>query len=487
MPAAAAVLLCLQTVSDYQRVFRMAYAKVLDIPESEVNIQKVACSGSVLSAGDTGISSSTATPKPTRHRALLQSSQADALAAPAAAAAAGSRTLLVQSASKQAKAPPASVSTVFEVPAPSDPEQRQQMMDLINQNSGQVLGPAMTILFEHPVEIDPPVLLSAPGLTRQPLASPALEDEPDTTELEEEVEAVVEELPVSPSPSPMLNGTAELNMTAPSPAPGLNGTGVSNLTLPNATVPEAPPGANGTNVSLPQSPAPAQPNASAPSPAPSPAPTAPEEVQVTAPLPVYMPPAPPAPIMPWKRKPPQQENWEKAQPCMFAPTGANSIPDKQGRLWGWIGGESCAFKSITGKAAVTVSWDTAVDCAGAATTSNSVFDGNGRLWGWQRDRSCAFRGAQTQVPGFPGQELVTWESAPGCKGIPWGSNAVRGADGMLWGYENGNSCAFRTPGINPSVTWAAAPYCVGAPHYYKPVRDSYGRLWGFENGKSCRF
>jgi hypothetical protein len=473
-------------------VFRMAYAKVLDLPESDINIQKVACSGNLLFAGDTGISSSTATPKPTRHRALLQSFQAEALKAPPhapAEAAAGGRTLLVQPARKHAKAHPASVSTVFEVPAPSDLEQRQQMMQIINQNSGQVLGPAMTILFEHPVEIDPPVLLSAPGLTGQPPASPAPEVEPDTTESEEKVDEKVEELPVSPSPSPMLNDTAQLNVTAPSPAPGLNGTGVNNATLPNTTVPAAPAGANGTNVSLTQSPAPAQPNASAsaPAPAPSPAAPAPEEVQVTAPLPVSMPPAPPAPIMPWKRKPPQQENWEKAQPCMFAATGANSIPDKQGRLWGWIGGESCAFKSITGKAAVTVSWDTAADCAGAATTSNSVFDGNGRLWGWQQDRSCAFRGAQTQVPGVSGQELVTWQSAPGCKGVPWGSNAVRGADGMLWGYENGKSCAFRTPGINPSVTWAAAPYCVGAPHYYKPVRDSYGRLWGFENGKSCRF
>lgn len=211
---------------------------------------------------------------------------------------------------------------------------------------------------------------------------------------------------------------------------------------------------------------------------------------VMSPLPVSMPPAPPAPKWPWQRRnnlPPQQENWSKAPPCDFEPTGANSVPDRQGRLWGWIAGTSCAFKSVTGKAAVTVSWDTAADCAGAATTSNSVSDSNSRLWGWQDGRSCAFRGTQQQAPGVPGEELVTWESAPGCKGIPWGSNAVRGADGMLWGYEGGKSCAFRAPGANPSVTWAAAPPCVGAPHYYKPVRDSFGRLWGWENGRSCRF
>lgn len=478
----------LQTVSDYQQVFQMAYAKVLDIPESQVNIPQVSCGGSVLSgSNNTSSGSSSRAPKPTRHRALLQSMAAVQIAAEASAAAS---RLLLRKAAKQAKAPPAVVNTIFEVPAPSDPVKRQQVMDIIKQSSAQVLGPAMTILFEHPVEIEPPVLLSAPGLKQQPAASPEPQAEPDPEpEWEEEVEAGFDEVPIpspAPSPTPAVNETAEVNVTAPSPSPEVNVTEAVNET--EVEPPEVPAVVNATapaNVSLPQSPAPG--NVSGRPPLPPLPPAPPEEAIVVSPVPVFMPPAPPAPKWPSMKRPPQQENWKEAPSCNFEPTSANSVPDKQGRLWGYIGGTSCAFKSVSGKAAVTVSWDTAADCTGIATTSNSVYDSNNRLWGWQDNRSCAFRGAKVQAPGVPGQELVTWETAPNCKGIPWGSNAVRGADGMLWGYENGKSCAFRAPGANPSVTWAAAPTCVGAPHYYKPVRDSFGRLWGWENGRSCRF
>lgn len=112
--------------------------------------------------------------------------------------------------------------------------------------------------------------------------------------------------------------------------------------------------------------------------------------------------------------------------------------------------------------------------------------GAGRLWGWQAGRSCAFRDQRTQLPSPPGQVLVTWDTAPVCKGKPWGSNAVRGADGQLWGYENGASCAFRKAATTQATMWASAPPCMGIYSYYKPVKDAMGRLWGWENGQSCR-
>lgn len=111
-----------------------------------------------------------------------------------------------------------------------------------------------------------------------------------------------------------------------------------------------------------------------------------------------------------------------------------------------------------------------------------------RLWGWQDGRSCAFRGQSRQAPGPPGVVLVTWDSAPACAGRPWGSNAVRGADGQLWGWEAGKSCAFRTVSASSqAAAWAAAPRCSNDPRFhFQPVRDSLGRLWGYENGVSCR-
>jgi hypothetical protein len=497
----------MQTVQDYERVFKSAYATVLDIPPADVNLQKVACGGRLLSdpSNASGSSSSSAptAPRPARHRALLQSTGSHYSFASTSFGAAA-RSLLRTSATLQQTAP-AAVRTVFAVPAPKDPTERQKRIELINQNSGQVLGPPMTVLFEHPVDVEPPVLLNGAMNSRQvPSAPPAPQGQTGPAaagEGTEEVEPDVEELPgLSPQPLPALNGTDAVNGTALNgtsqlnatvellPPPLVNGTASANATSgPNATtaVPEVPapppPFANVTNGSLPQpsSPSPNPVNVSAPSPSP------PAEAIITSPVPVFMPPAPPAPIV--KPDTAQQQNWEKVQPCLAEPTGSNSIPDKQGRLWGWINGESCAFKTATGKIAITVSWDTAADCTGTATTSNSVFDTNGRLWGWQDGRSCAFRGEQAQAPGPPGQQLVTWDIAPTCKGAPWGSNAVRGGDGQLWGYENGKSCAFRVPGASQAVTWAAAPPSVGAPHYYRPVKDSLGRLWGWENGRSCRF
>jgi hypothetical protein len=42
--------------------------------------------------------------------------------------------------------------------------------------------------------------------------------------------------------------------------------------------------------------------------------------------------------------------WEAAAACPFAPTTANSVPDRFGRLWSWHDGKSCAFKVSRGTA-----------------------------------------------------------------------------------------------------------------------------------------
>lgn len=112
-----------------------------------------------------------------------------------------------------------------------------------------------------------------------------------------------------------------------------------------------------------------------------------------------------------------------------------------------------------------------------------------RLWGWQGGNSCAFKDQSQQAPSPTGAVAVTWDAAPACEGRPYGSNAVRGADGQLWGYEHKRSCAFRT--VSPAsqaAAWAAAPRCSSDPskYSYMPVRDSLGRLWGYEGGVSCR-
>lgn len=545
-------------MQEFERTFRKAYANVLEIPASDIDIRKVSCGAKLLSDSNSSNSSSItrgrtspAAPRPTRHRALLQAPAvaptpafvtiaptAPTAAAATAGAASGSIPQDIAAKAKALQAAPASVRAVFQVPAPTDPIEKQQRKNLIHYRSGQVLGPSMAILFEHPVDIDPPVLLNAPRADRQaPRAGtsrPEPEPEPSpepavAEEVEVEVEVETEPSPVpaanvtSPNvttvgnvtvgtnatkPQPPTNATDEANTTViQPPAQAGNASGVNltagadttvlqspapagNATGLNATSTTGPPTATNDTVPMTNgssSPAAALNGSNVTSPVASPLPSPPPVAEVTAPIPVYMPPAPPAPVFANATKTTQQERWENAPACLTEPTGTNSIPDKQGRLWGWINGISCAFKGVSGKTAVTVSWDTAADCTGVATSSNSVFDATGRLWGWQNNRSCAFRGEQKQAPAPAGQSLVLWQDAPTCKGVPWGSNAVRGADGQLWGYEKGTSCAFRHPSANQAVTWAAAPQCVGAPHFYKPVKDSFGRLWGWENGRSCRF
>jgi hypothetical protein len=64
-------------------------------------------------------------------------------------------------------------------------------------------------------------------------------------------------------------------------------------------------------------------------------------------------------------------------------------------------------------------------------------------------------------------------------------NSVKTRAGEIWGYEEGQSCAFRIH--SNGNNWSTAPKCKALANYYNSVRDSLGRPWGFEEGRSCRF
>lgn len=88
--------------------------------------------------------------------------------------------------------------------------------------------------------------------------------------------------------------------------------------------------------------------------------------------------------------------WQSAPTCWGVPTPQTSVLDDMGRLWGWQQGASCAYRSIPPLRGVSpaplVEWESAPTCMFAPTRQNSVPDTNGRLWGWQNSQSCAFRG-----------------------------------------------------------------------------------------------
>eukprot|EP00775_Hariotina_reticulata_P012494 gene12494-12628_t len=137
-----------------------------------------------------------------------------------------------------------------------------------------------------------------------------------------------------------------------------------------------------------------------------------------------------------------------------------------------------------------VSWGSAEACEEQPTGSNSRPDNMGRLWGWQDGQSCAFRTA-TQQPVF-----TTWYTASSCAGTPTASNSVSDSVGRRWGYQQGRSCAFRAadgaaslqlPADQQQPTWQDASACPGYPTAANSVADSQGRRWGWFFGRSCAY
>jgi len=132
-------------------------------------------------------------------------------------------------------------------------------------------------------------------------------------------------------------------------------------------------------------------------------------------------------------------------------------------------------------------WQSAPRCMGlpddrAQVTKDTV----GRLWGWQKGISCAFKTRDNEPLVADDPHIGdAWDGAPPCEGNATGPNSVSDSFGRLWGWEDGNSCAFR--GKRWQNWLSQAPVCSGPPNDYNSVRDSWGRLWGWDSGMSCRF
>jgi hypothetical protein len=97
--------------------------------------------------------------------------------------------------------------------------------------------------------------------------------------------------------------------------------------------------------------------------------------------------------------------------------------------------------------------------------------------------------------------LQTWQTARPCIGLSAEANSVADLQGNLWGWQNGRSCAFRSPQPGEVAAaqaqtweqqqqqqeWETAAACEQAPTVFTSVSDSLGRLWGWAWGRSCRF
>lgn len=81
---------------------------------------------------------------------------------------------------------------------------------------------------------------------------------------------------------------------------------------------------------------------------------------------------------------------------------------------------------------VYITWSNAPTCKDEPTNTNSVYDRSGRLWGWENDRSCAFRGTRWQAPGDTSKPILSWTTAPDCKGSPSATNSIKTRAGEIW-------------------------------------------------------
>lgn len=162
-------------------------------------------------------------------------------------------------------------------------------------------------------------------------------------------------------------------------------------------------------------------------------------------------------LFPWGSS--ELDMYEAEPACPFAPTADGSIADAQGRLWGRHNGKECVFKGAGGggsaaqqqRSVPLLKWATAVVCKAAATNANSVVDAQGKLWGWESGRSCAHRSAAAAA--FAAKSgatargsdrmTVVWEAAPGCRAVPTAANTIADKFGRLWSWEDGTTCAFK--------------------------------------------
>lgn len=82
------------------------------------------------------------------------------------------------------------------------------------------------------------------------------------------------------------------------------------------------------------------------------------------------------------------------------------------------------------------------------------------------------------------KDFDSWGTAPACT---YKGPGLPDKLGRQWGYENGESCAFRQPAAPPQQSWDQAPECSYKLSDTNSLTDKAGRRWGFEGGQSCTF
>ncbi|WIA33528.1 hypothetical protein OEZ86_006652, partial [Tetradesmus obliquus] len=174
---------------------------------------------------------------------------------------------------------------------------------------------------------------------------------------------------------------------------------------------------------------------------------------------------------PVKSKPAQVATWAAAPSCGAMPTAASSMPDAEGRLWGWNQNtkKPCACKDPKNHVLFYVdyapgSWLHTPACKSAPFPEDSVADSHFRVWGWDDGRLCAFKDDQQQpTPINKKNNRLAWADAPACTQEPKPTldNAVPDRMGCLWGWQLDRNCAFKEqntsepkyiPGYNVTCT-----------------------------------
>lgn len=492
------------SLQSYLSAFRQAYAKALNISASDIKIGSLACDGKAVKepkarTGSGGPANkgadASAKPPPAHKRALLDAQDLTDMSSSAA-----SRAL-------QQAAKPAVLTTEFTVPAPSEPVQRSDLASTITELSPQILEGSMSDFFGRPVQVQPAVqqpLLPAPPAKApaKPAAKPSPRPPPPPVESKPTAAAP----PAAPVATP--NATAPPTAVLEEPAtvgveeqqqPQAPASGTFAAPRPAAPkFPEKPPQQRPPRPAPTVAPKPSlpPPQAEAP-PTPLPKPAGPSWPR----LPIFRPPGQHQQSKPWwhfgqqkpaPSPPPQSAaTWGSAAPSpppVSAPASVEEATPVMVTVPPPPPKGSPAPYPVAPAEVSTFAWPSAPACKGKANGHTATPDAEGRLWGWENGRSCAFK-TFTNTP-----VTITWENAASCSGRATTSNSVFDSNGRLWGWQDGRSCAYRGAGVQAPpvpgqevVTWEAAASCSGSPDARNSVRNPQGQLWGWENGKSCAF
>jgi hypothetical protein len=149
--------------------------------------------------------------------------------------------------------------------------------------------------------------------------------------------------------------------------------------------------------------------------------------------------------------------WLQASRCHHAPDLTNSIPDPESRLWGEEQQKPCAYRAddntpMLYHGFLPLKFETTPACNSLPTATNSMPDKQGRLFGWDQSQQeyCAFKDASTGQPVYPPSpsaaspntpEDAGPELAPSAAGVPGSSLPVPAAwQGMAMVKEAAAAC-----------------------------------------------